>query len=317
MTFKEVYKGDHVNINVPYGNYRGTVHRFDKLNKNEYSIKLIGIERLDQPGELSIHRFWHYEISHLEVIKRQHTPEKVKNQQWTIDNDEETVPYHNTKMEHKYQNVDFVLIENRDKLASILPTLMKMKEIGVLLEPPYPETARYINLSNGKQNFLINLEFLPTAMMHLSKLLQSEDRLKVTANSHEMNLLLGQKFGAKMTKVIDIEMFGRALESESSPYFKGYVSLVKKCLNTQIPPPLSTIDVTKINDQDTLNKMALRVQYLRPLKKYLMDKMMEKTFEATNILMKSLVNKDEKTQNVTRKAMSKFKLPVELERHFN
>ena len=90
----EVYEGDRVEIRVPYGLFRGTVNDFRKINHKEYSIKLVKIEILDESiatgsrsndqdeekETLSCHRFWHYEIQDLKILKRHQSPEKVINQ---------------------------------------------------------------------------------------------------------------------------------------------------------------------------------------------------------------------------------------------
>ena len=60
--------------------------------------------------------------------------------QWTTDNDgEELVPkVYKTRSDMSYPKANFEFIDNREKLAKILPIIMKMKEIAFLFEPSYP-----------------------------------------------------------------------------------------------------------------------------------------------------------------------------------
>ena len=60
--------------------------------------------------------------------------------QWTTDNDgEEIVPkVYKTRADMSYKKANFEFIDNREKLAKILPIIMKMKEIAFLFEPSYP-----------------------------------------------------------------------------------------------------------------------------------------------------------------------------------
>ena len=131
----------------------------------------------EKQDTLSCHRFWHYEIQDLKIFKRHQSPEKVINQgpfniqtipfiklgpssrwpphficlklrtillnvkkQWTTDNDgEEIVPkVYKTRSDMSYKKANFEFIDNREKLAKILPIIMKMKEIAFLFEPSYP-----------------------------------------------------------------------------------------------------------------------------------------------------------------------------------
>lgn len=121
----------------------------------------------EEQDTLSCHRFWHYEIQDLKIFKRHQSPEKVINQgpfniqtilfiklrtiflkrfclnvkkQWTTDNDgEEIIPkVYKTRSDMSYKKANFEFIDNREKLAKILPIIMKMKEIAFLFEPSYP-----------------------------------------------------------------------------------------------------------------------------------------------------------------------------------
>ena len=60
--------------------------------------------------------------------------------QWTTDNDgEELVPkVYKSRSDMSYMKTNFEFIDNREKLAKMLPIIMKMKEIAFLFEPSYP-----------------------------------------------------------------------------------------------------------------------------------------------------------------------------------
>jgi len=321
------------------------VNDFKKINQKEYSIKLVNIEILnlksnestngssrsqDENEKLSSHRFWHYEIQDLKIFKRHQSPEKVLNQQWTTDNDgEELVPkVYKTRSDMSYMKANFEFIDSREKLAKTLPIIMKMKEIAFLFEPSYPpENIRFVNISNGKSTFLIDLLYQPNSMIHLKKIFESEDRLKLTTNVQDVDLALTYH-NISLKKFMDVEMFDLAVERTISKksngnFFRGYVQLGHSCLNQNIPPPISIQDLEKCSNpnsspmakqkmENMLNNMALRVQNIRPLYQYLDKKIKENAFHYSQILSKSLANKDRQVQSINRIQLSRFQLPPEL-----
>ena len=139
------------------------------------------------------------------------------------------------------------------------------------------ENIRFVNISNGKQTFLIDLLYQPKSMMHLKKIFESEDRLKITTNVQDVDLAL-KLSNISLKKFMDVEMFDLAVERTNSKqsngnFFRGYVQLGQSCLDINIPPPISLQDLEKCsnphsspkskqNMENLLNNMALRkVQY--------------------------------------------------------
>ena len=110
--------------------------------------------------------------------------------------------------------------------------------------------------------------------MHLKKIFESEDRLKITTNVQDVNLALTYH-NISLKKFMDVEMFDLAVErtKNSKPsnenFFRGYVQLGQSCLDITIPPPISIQDLEKCSNpnssptskkkmENLLNNMALR-----------------------------------------------------------
>ena len=110
-------------------------------------------------------------------------------------------------------------------------------------------------------------------MMHLKKIFESEDRLKITTNVQDVDLAL-KLSNISLKKFMDVEMFDLAVERTNSKqsngnFFRGYVQLGQSCLDINIPPPISLQDLEKCsnphsspkskqNMENLLNNMALR-----------------------------------------------------------
>ena len=130
-----------------------------------------------------------------------------------------------------------------------------------------------MNISNGKQTFLIDLLYQPNSMMHLKKIFESEDRLKITSNVQDVDFAL-TCHNISLKKFLDVEMFDLAVERTNSKnsngnFFRGYVQLGQSCLDINIPPPISIQDSEKCSNpnssptskkkmENLLNNMALR-----------------------------------------------------------
>ena len=152
-------------------------------------------------------------------------------------------------------------------------------------------------------------------MMHLKKIFESEDRLKITTNVQDVDFAL-KLSNISLKKFMDVEMFDLAVERTNSKqsngnFFRGYVQLGQSCLDVNIPPPISLQDLEKCsnphssptskkNMENLLNNMALRevqhfllkgnmparpnvrtikrVQNIRPLYQYLDNKIKENAF---------------------------------------
>ena len=135
------------------------------------------------------------------------------------------------------------------------------------------ENIRFVNISNGKQTFLIDLLYQPNSMMHLKKIFESEDRLKITTNVQDVDLAL-TFHNISLKKFMDVEMFDLAVErtrtkKSNGNFFRGYVQLAHSCLDLNIPPPISIEDLKKCSNpnssptsrtkmENLLNNMALR-----------------------------------------------------------
>ena len=139
------------------------------------------------------------------------------------------------------------------------------------------ESIRFVNISNGKQTFVVDLLYQPNSMVHLKKIFESEDRLKITTNVQDVDLALTYH-NISLKKFMDVEMFDLAVErtnakKSSGNFFRGYVQLGQSCLDVNIPPPISIQDLEQCSNpnasptsrkkmENLLNNMALReVQY--------------------------------------------------------
>ena len=85
----------------------------------------------------------------------------------------------------------------------------------VYASKPNTERVRFLNISNGKRSFLIDLACVPTAVNLLKKIFTKEERQKITYASHKMELYFCYS-KIHMNNVIDIEMLGIAVEKNKS-----------------------------------------------------------------------------------------------------